>query len=79
MNMKWLDPFDDLPSWTEMGKRIEAELNNGEIVTGIIEEYDMTSGDDEQPLFLLKTDESEFRWFDDIKRFRYLPEAPQVE
>lgn len=70
--MEWLDPFEDAPGWTELNKRVEAELNTGDFVEGVIEEYEMTPGPDEQPLVRLKTDSGSLSWYDDIKRFRYL-------
>lgn len=75
--MKWLDPFNDAPSWTELNEQVEAELNSGGLVVGIIEEYEMTPGPDEQPLVRLKTARQTYRWYDDIKRFRYL--APNAK
>ena len=71
--MDWLDPFDDVPSWKEIGMSVEAELNNGSLVIGVLEQYDMTPGPDEQPLFRLKTNDAEMGWFDDIRRYRFMP------
>lgn len=70
---EWLDPFDDVPSWRETGETVEAELTNGVMTGGTLDQYDMTPGPDEEPLFRLKTAEAELSWFDDIKRFRYAP------
>lgn len=71
--MEWLDPFIDVPSWGEMGASVEAELMNGSVVFGTLEQYEMTPGPDEEPLFRLKTENDELSWFDDIKRFRFVP------
>lgn len=67
----WFDPFDNGPDWKDEGKTVEVELNDGILLSGTLEIYDMTPGPDEIPLFRVKTDSSELRWFDDIRRYRF--------
>jgi len=69
--MKWLDAFDDYPSWGQIKANVEAELYDGGIVNGVVEYDDMTPGPNEEPLVYLKTADENINWFDDIKRFRF--------
>ena len=68
----WLDPFDDIPDWHDMGKQVEAETTDGAHVIGELEYYDMTPGPNENPLFHLVVEGRKLNWFDDVAKFRYI-------
>lgn len=64
--MHWIT--DDYPDWKDVGKRVEAELEDGRVVVGDLgadDWYDV-------PIFEIETDDGETHSFAANKRWRFI-------
>lgn len=70
----WRNALNDVPCWEDMGRTIRAKLVSGDIVMGVLQQYDMTPGPDELPLFKLMLDDlTPYSWFDDVVYWYSVP------
>jgi hypothetical protein len=66
------DIFDDMPSWQELGRRVEAVRKDGSTVIGKVTDIDMTPGPDEQPILGIIVGDETFAWDSyEFEKWRY--------
>lgn len=69
---EWQDRSALWPDWGDGGRQVEVEYDDGTVVRGKLDLYEMTPGPDEAPVFRVVDSAGAQHSWEDHKRWRYL-------
>jgi hypothetical protein len=73
MSEPFKDWGEDWPAeWRDVGRRVELLLEDGSTVTGTLEAEEFFTGEDEIPIFTVRTDDGRGISFVDHEKWRYV-------
>jgi hypothetical protein len=69
--MAWLNSSDDWPNWGDTEKRIRLLMGDGSLIEGRLEAEEFFDGEDEIPVFYVRTDGDALVSFADCEKFTF--------